>query len=80
MEESLEGKPPMRRLVGVKRLVYWSGRFLQGLGLLLLWWTLLLFTAAADLETLLYSTVAVSVVVFSIGWACVSWAKSRNGR
>jgi hypothetical protein len=47
---------------------------LQGLGLLLIWWVLLLFAGAADMGILLLWSVA-AVIVFYAGWACTTWAK-----
>ncbi len=59
---------------GIRRLVYWMGRVLQGLGLLLIWWVLLLFTGFADMWTLLFWTL-VAALVFYIGWVCTLWSK-----
>jgi hypothetical protein len=64
-------------LVGLRRLVYWFGRGLQGLGLLLIWWVLLMFAGAAGMWVLLYWSL-LAVLVFYVGWACTLWAK-RGG-
>lgn len=64
-------------LVGWRRLVYWIGRGLQGLGLLLIWWVLLMFAGAAGMGVLLYWSL-LAAVIFYVGWACIMWAK-RGG-
>lgn len=64
-------------LVGLRRVVYWLGRGLQGLGLLLVWWVLLMFAGAAGMWVLLYWSL-LAVMVFYAGWACILWAK-RGG-
>jgi hypothetical protein len=62
------------RLAGGRRWLYMCGRGLQGFGLLLIWWVLLLFAGAADMHTLLLWSMA-AVVVFYLGWVCTAWAK-----
>jgi hypothetical protein len=64
-------------LVGCRRVVYWIGRCLQVLGLLLIWWVLLMFVGAARMWVLLYWSL-VAALVFYVGWACTWWAK-RGG-
>jgi len=66
-----------RPLVGWRRVAYGMGRGLQGLGLLLIWWVLLMFVGAADMWVLLYWSL-VAALVFYVGWACTVWAK-RGG-
>lgn len=56
------------------RVVYWSGRTLQVVGLVLVWWVLLLFASVAGMGALLQS-VFVAAVVFYTGWACATWAR-----
>ena len=63
-----------RRPVGVRRVAYWCGRVLEGVGLLLIWWVLLLFAGTVDMGTLLFWSLA-AVLVFSLGWGCTVWAK-----
>jgi hypothetical protein len=65
---------PTHRVVGVWRWLYGCGRVLQGLGLLLIWWVLLLFAGTADMGTLLMWSLA-AVTVFYVGWVCTTWAK-----
>jgi hypothetical protein len=50
------------------------GRILQGLGLLLIWWVLLLFVGFADMWTLLFWSLA-ATLIFYAGWLCTAWAK-----
>ncbi len=64
-------------LAGPRRVMYWIGRGLQGLGLLLIWWVLLMFAGAAGMWVLLYWSL-LSALVFYVGWACTMWAK-RGG-
>jgi len=68
--------PVPQRLVGVRCMAYWCGRTLQVVGLVLLWWVLLLFAGTAGMGLLLYWS-AVAAVVFYAGWACTTWAKGR---
>ncbi len=67
--------PP--RLAGLRRVVYWCGRLLQMMGLLLLWWVLLLFTSVAGMGALVRVGL-VAAVVFYAGWGCTLWAKKRG--
>ena len=69
--------PALQRPSGVRGAVYYCGRIIQGIGLLLIWWVLLLFTGAADMGTLLYWSFA-AIVVFYLGWACVTWARKNR--
>ncbi len=66
-----------QRPVGLRRVAYWIGRMLQGLGLLLIWWVLLMFAGAAGMWVLLYWSL-MAALVFYVGWACTTWAK-RGG-
>lgn len=59
---------------GVRWVAYWCGRVLQVLGLLLLWWVLLLFAGVVDMGVLLRWGV-VAAAVFYTGWACTVWAR-----
>jgi hypothetical protein len=63
-----------RPLTGGRRVMYWCGRSLQVLGLVLVWWVLLLFAGVASMGVLLWWSVA-AAVVFYAGWACTMWAK-----
>ena len=65
---------PPRPLTGGRRIVYWCGRSLQVLGLVLVWWVLLLFAGVAGMGVLLWWSVA-AAGVFYAGWACTVWAK-----
>jgi len=56
------------------RVVYWGGRALQIVGLVLMWWVLLLFANVAGMGVLL-QWVMVAAVVFYMGWTCVAWAR-----
>lgn len=58
----------------LRRAAYWGGRLCQVLGLLLLWWILLVFPTAEDVRTLLYGGVAVAAAVFYLGWLVIRWA------
>ena len=71
---SKRAAPP---LAGWRRVVYWIGRCLQGLGLLLIWWVLLMFAGAAGMWVLLYWSL-LAALVFYLGSACTWWAK-RGG-
>ncbi|HEY7491923.1 MAG TPA: hypothetical protein VIH59_12550 [Candidatus Tectomicrobia bacterium] len=67
----------VRPLAGVRRVAYWCGRVLQVLGLLLIWWVLLLFAGVEGMGALLSWSV-IAAVVFYTGWACTVWAR-RDG-
>lgn len=69
---------PVRRPGGFRRIVYWAGRICQVLGLLLLWWVLLLFPAIEDLRIFPYVGVAAAGAVFCVGWLVVRWAAGRT--
>jgi hypothetical protein len=69
--------PEAQRLAGVRWVAYWCGRTLQVIGLVLIWWVLLLFAGTAGMGLLLYWS-AVAAAVFYIGWACVTWAKGKR--
>jgi hypothetical protein len=68
---------PLYRPTGLRRIVYWCGRILQIVGLLLICGVLLLFVDAVGMGALL-AWGSVAVVVFYTGWACTMWA--RKGR
>jgi hypothetical protein len=68
--------PIPQRPVGVRWVVYWCGRILQMLGLVLIWWVLLLFAGTAGMGVLL-SWSAAAAFVFYAGWACMMWATGR---
>jgi hypothetical protein len=68
--------PVPQRPVGVRWVVYWCGRILQMLGLVLIWWVLLLFAGTAGMGVLL-SWSAAAALVFYAGWACMMWATGR---
>lgn len=74
--ESSEKQTPAisKRSRRLRRIAYWGGRLCQVLGLLLLWWLLLIFPAAEDIRTLLYGGVAVAAAVFYLGWLAIRWA------
>ncbi|GIX46567.1 MAG: hypothetical protein KatS3mg131_0778 [Candidatus Tectimicrobiota bacterium] len=62
------------RPAGLRRVVYGCGRVLQGAGLVLLWWVLLLFAGSAAMgPLLLWSGVACGV--FYAGWLCTLWGR-----
>ncbi len=63
-------------LTGVRRVVYWCGRLLQVLGLVLIWWVLLLFVGTASMWVLIYWSI-IAIVVFVGGWVCTAWVKRR---
>lgn len=63
-----------RRLSGMRWLVYCFGRGLQLLGLLLIWWVLLLFVGFAGMGVLLRWSL-LAAIVFYTGWGCTMWAK-----
>lgn len=79
MSKVKEASPsdPAQRPVGLWRVAYWMGRAFQGLGLLLIWWVLLMFAGAAGMWVLLYWSL-IAALVFYVGWACTTWAK-RGG-
>ena len=52
-------------------MVYWAGRTFQVLGLLMLWWVLMLFPAIENLRVFPYVGVAVAGAVFCVGWFAV---------
>ncbi len=74
---SISPKRAGQPLVGWRRAMYWVGRGLQGLGLILIWWVLLMFAGAAGMWVLLYWSL-LAALVFYMGWACTAWAK-RSG-
>jgi hypothetical protein len=79
MSEERIGKgtiPVPRRPVGIRWVVYWCGRFLQMVGLVLIWCVLLLFTDTAGMGALLYWS-ATAALVFYAGWACIMWATGK---
>jgi hypothetical protein len=79
MKAERVGRGPIsvpQRPVGVRWVVYWCGRILQMIGLVLLWWVLLLFAGTAGMGVLLYWS-AVAALVFYAGWACMMWATGR---
>lgn len=68
--------PPPRRPKGFRRVVYWWGRCLQVLGLLLIWWVLLLFVSLADRGMgMLLQWGLFAAAVFYLGWAFTAWGK-----
>jgi hypothetical protein len=69
-------RPVSRRPVGVRWMAYWCGRTLQVLGLVLLWWVLLLFAGTASMGLLLYWSAA-AALVFYAGWVCIMWATGK---
>jgi hypothetical protein len=73
-EQTVAQGAAARPLRGIRRLAYWIGRILQGLGLLLIWWVLLLFVGFADMWTLLFWSLA-ATLIFYTGWLCTAWAK-----
>ena len=74
---SIQQKPsPPQPLRGRRRLIYCCGRALQGLGLLLIWWVLLLFAGTASMGVLLYWSM-MAIGVFGCGWICIAWVKRR---
>jgi hypothetical protein len=68
--------PVPQRPVGVRGVVYWCGRLLQMVGLVLIWWVLLLFAGTAGMGVLLYWSAA-AALVFYAGWACMMWATGK---
>jgi len=68
--------PMPQRPVGVRWVVYWCGRSLQVVGLVLIWWVLLLFAGTAGMGVLLYWSAA-AALVFYAGWACMMWATGK---
>lgn len=75
-QHSRETIPPA--LHGKYRFVYLGGRILQGCGLLLIWWVLLLFANTSDLAVVLYSGFALAIVAFYLGVACTKWARKTQ--
>ena len=63
--------PPRIGHSGLWRIVYWAGRTCQAIGLLLLWWVLLLFPAVEDLRVFPYVGLAAAGAVFCVGWLIV---------
>jgi hypothetical protein len=45
-------------------------------GLVLIWWVLLLFAGTADMGVLLYWSAA-AALIFYAGWACMMWATGK---
>jgi hypothetical protein len=79
MSEERAGRgaiPVPQRPIGVRWVAYWCGRTLQVIGLVLLWWVLLLFAGTAGMGPLLYWSAA-AALVFYAGWACIMWATGR---
>ena len=70
-------RPVAQRPSSMRWVAYWCGRILQVLGLALIVEVLLLFTSPAGMELLLYWSM-VAAVVFSTGWACITWAKGKR--
>jgi hypothetical protein len=75
-EEHVRRGTVAQRPVGVRWVVYWCGRILQMLGLLLIWWVLLLFASTAGMSALLIWSVA-AALVFYTGWVCMMWATRK---
>jgi hypothetical protein len=67
-------KAVLQPLTRQRRVLYWCGRSLQVLGLLLIWWVLLLFAGVASMGVLLWWGMA-ATAVFYAGWACTMWAR-----
>ncbi len=76
-DHTISSRVQARRPTGFRCLVYGFGRILQGFGLLLLWWVLLLFAGVADMGTLLYWSLA-AALLFYLGWVGTVWAKKDN--
>jgi hypothetical protein len=79
MSEERTGRgasPAAQRPAGARWIVYWCGRALQVLGLVLLWWVLLLFAGTASMGLLLYWSAA-AALVFYAGWVCTMWATGK---
>jgi len=68
--------PVLQRPGGVRWVAYWCGRTLQVIGLVLIWWVLLLFAGTAGMGPLLYWSAA-AALVFYAGWACIMWATGK---
>jgi len=66
-----------QRPVGARWVAYWCGRVLQVIGLVLIWWVLLLFAGTAGMAVLL-SWSAAAALVFYAGWACILWARGKR--
>lgn len=73
-QTSQPAAPATPGLRGVRRMVYWAGRLLQGIGLIVLWWVLLLFASVTGMAALLVLS-GMGVVIFLIGWACTAWVR-----
>src|SRR5262245_15448631 len=66
--------PPVPSLRGLRRGVYWGGRLLQSIGLLLILEVFLLFANIPGMDALLV-WVGIAVAMFYSGWACTTWAR-----
>jgi hypothetical protein len=75
-EERVGRSPILQRPVGVRWVIYWCGRILQMIGLVLIWWVLLLFAGTAGMGVLLYWSAA-AALVFYAGWVCMMWATGK---
>lgn len=75
-EERVGRSPILPRPVGVRWVIYWCGRILQMIGLVLIWWVLLLFAGTAGMGVLLYWSAA-AALVFYAGWVCMMWATGK---
>ena len=71
--------PAVPGLRGLRWGIYWGGRLLQGLGMLLIWWVLLLFANVTGMGALLVWC-GIAAAVFYTGWACTSWARKGDAR
>jgi hypothetical protein len=71
--------PAPQRPLGVRWVVYWCGRTLQALGLVLIVEVLLLFAGTPGMGLLLEWSM-VAALVFYAGWACTIWAKGKGRR
>jgi hypothetical protein len=79
MSEERAGRgaiPLAQRPVGMRWVVYWCGRTLQVIGLVLIWWVLLLFAGTAGMGLLLYWSAA-AAFGFYAGWVCIMWATGK---
>lgn len=69
---SVKRSPASRSRPGrLRRMAYWAGRTFQVLGLLILWWVLLLFPSIEDLRVFPYVGLAAAGAVFGVGWLLV---------
>ncbi len=73
-----EKRSVSRRLTGKYWFVHAGGRVLQAVGLLLIWWVLLLFTSAGDIAIVLYGGFAIAILLFYLGWGCTIWARKHQ--